>query len=415
MSDFNPAISRRAFAQAAAAGVGVAAVSGGWDFLWPESAFADENSPVEERFSYCDMCNHSPKCGITAHVRENKIVRIESRTDGYPNDPLCAKGMAAIQQLYDPERLLYPMKRTNPVKGIDEDPGWEQITWDEAYDTIAAKMQECKENYGADSVFLYCGDPKEPRGAVNRLANLFGTTTYGNESSTCAYATIIGGQLAYGIGGMGTNPTAASKSCLIWSLNPAWSLPNRFGKLVDLKKNGTKFVVVDPRVTPTVEALADVHLQPRPGTDGALALGIANCMIENGWYDREFCETWGHGWGSSRSTSRTSPLRRPRRSPGSPPIRSRLRPRSGAPTSPARPSSAQAPWCTTPTAATTRWPSACSWPFRAASTWRAALPWAAACRSTCLPPRPSSTARISTRRSRATASTSRTSPSGPST
>ena len=65
MSDFNPAISRRAFAQAAAAGVGVAAVSGGWDFLWPESAFADENSPVEERFSYCDMCNHSPKCGIT--------------------------------------------------------------------------------------------------------------------------------------------------------------------------------------------------------------------------------------------------------------------------------------------------------------------------------------------------------------
>ena len=123
MSDFNPAISRRAFDQAAAAGVGVAAVSGGWDFLWPESAFADENSPVEERFSYCDMCNHSPKCGITAHVRENKIVRIESRTDAYPNDPLCAKGMAAIQQLYDSERLLYPMKRTNPVKGIDEDPG----------------------------------------------------------------------------------------------------------------------------------------------------------------------------------------------------------------------------------------------------------------------------------------------------
>ncbi len=296
MSDFNPAISRRAFAKAAAVGVGASAVAGGFEFLWPESAFADEDSPVEERFSYCDMCNHSPKCGITAHVRENKIVRIESRTDGYPNDPLCAKGLASIQQMYDPNRLLYPMKRTNPVKGIDEDPGWEQISWDEAYDTIAAKMQECKGSYGPDSVFFYCGDPKEPRGAVNRLANLFGSTTYGNESSTCAYATIIAGQLAYGIGGMGTNPTAASKSCLIWSLNPAWSLPNRFGKLVDLKKNGTKFVVVDPRVTPTVEALADVHLQPRPGTDGALALGMANCMIENGWYDQEFCETWGHGW-----------------------------------------------------------------------------------------------------------------------
>lgn len=290
-------LSRRSFIAAGVVGaVGVSAAAGGFDFLWPEGAFADENSPVEERVSYCDMCNHTPKCGIKAFVRENKIVRIESREDGYPNDPLCAKGMASIQEIYDPHRLLYPMKRTNPVKGIDEDPGWEQITWEEAYDTIASKMQECKENYGAESVFMYCGDPKEPRGAVNRLANLFGTPTYGNESSTCAYATIIAGSLATGIGGMGANPTADSKSCLIWSLNPAWSLPNRYGKLLDLKKNGTKFVVVDPRVTPTVESLADVHLQLRPGTDGALALGIANCMIENGWYDAEFCETWGHGF-----------------------------------------------------------------------------------------------------------------------
>ena len=293
-----PALSRRSFVQAtaAAAGVAVVASAGGFDFLWPEEAFADPASPVEEKVSYCDMCNHTPKCGIRAFVRENKIVRIESREDGYPNDPLCAKGMTSIQEIYDPHRLLHPMKRTNPNKGIDEDPGWEEITWEEAYDTIASKMQETKDAYGADAVFLYCGDPKEPRGAVNRLANLFGTTTYGNESSTCAYATMIAGALVTGIQGMGSNPSAASKSCLIWSLNPAWSLPNRFGKLIDLKKNGTKFVIVDPRVTPTVEALADVHLQLRPGTDGALALGIANCMIENGWYDAEFCETWGNGF-----------------------------------------------------------------------------------------------------------------------
>lgn len=88
--------------------------STGFDIIHPEGAFA-EDAPVEIKFTYCDMCNHIPKCGIAASIKDGKVVRVEARaTEGYRADPICAKGIASLQELYDPERLLYPMARTNP-------------------------------------------------------------------------------------------------------------------------------------------------------------------------------------------------------------------------------------------------------------------------------------------------------------
>ena len=293
----NAPVSRRTFLKSGAVSAAVIALAGGgFEIAWPDEAFADADSPTETRYTYCDMCNQTPKCGIMATVKEEKIVRVEARKDGYPNTPICAKGLSSLQELYDPHRLLHPMKRTNPAKGLDEDPGWEQITWDEAYETIAEKMLAAREAHGAESVFFYCGDPKEPRGAINRLANVFGTPTNANESSCCAMAAQMGGALTYGERSFGADPSEASKSCLTWSLNPAWSMPYRYGTLLEAKARGTKFIIVDPRITPTVESLADIHLQPRPGTDGALALGIAHVMLRDGLYDADFCENWTLGF-----------------------------------------------------------------------------------------------------------------------
>lgn len=299
---FSGTVSRRSFLKAGAFTAAVVALAnGGYELRWPEEAFADQDSPEEVRYTYCDMCNQVPKCGIKATVKEGKIVRVEARKDGWPNTPICSKGLASLQELYDPHRLLYPMKRTNPTKSRDEDPGWERIGWDEAYDTIAQHMLDAKEKYGAESVMLYCGDPKEPRGAINRLANLFGTPTNSNESSCCMMAAQMGAAMVFGERSVGADPTETSKSCLIWSLNPAWSMAYRFGNLLRAKDNGTKFIVVDPRITPTVESLADIHLQPRPGTDGALALGIAHVMLRDGLYDAAFCEEWVLGFEEFRA------------------------------------------------------------------------------------------------------------------
>ncbi|MDR3136121.1 MAG: molybdopterin-dependent oxidoreductase [Coriobacteriales bacterium] len=292
------ALSRRNFvkgaacAVAAVAGASLGFRSGGIDFYYPQEAFADENSPIERRYSYCDMCNHVPKCGIVASVREDKVIRVESR-DKYPSTPLCAKGIASLQELYDPHRLLTPKIRTNAKGGPAE---WKDITWDEAYSILAERLNRVKAQHGADSVLFFCGDPKEPRGAMQRLATLFGSSSYGTESSVCAAASWMCAQLVFGQNSMGENPSDASASCLIWSLNPAWSQPNRYGVLMKQKERGCKFVVVDPRVTPTVTGMADIHLQLRPGSDGALAAGFINQLIEQDLIDHNFVDNWTHGF-----------------------------------------------------------------------------------------------------------------------
>ncbi|MDR1421796.1 MAG: molybdopterin-dependent oxidoreductase [Coriobacteriales bacterium] len=288
-------LSRRSFiaGAAGAAVIGAGLGSTVFDIFHPTEAFADENSPVELRYSYCDMCNHMPKCGIVCHVKEEKIVRVESRT-GYPSSPLCAKGIASLQELYDPNRILTPLKRINE-KGSG-DPQFEPITWDEAYATIAEKFNAVKAEHGADAVFFFCGDPKEPRGAMQRVATLFGSSSYGTESSVCAAASWLCANLVFGQQSVGADPGEDSTCSLIWSLNAAWSQPNRFNGLMSAKERGVKFVVVDPRITPVVSGLADVHLQLRPGSDGALAAGFINQIIVNEYYDKEFVENWTVGF-----------------------------------------------------------------------------------------------------------------------
>lgn len=292
----NPAFSRRTFVKGAAAVAAGTAVAGtcGFDIAHAEGTI-DPNAPVEKRYTYCDMCNQVPKCGLTAYVQDGKIVRVESRTP-HPTTPLCAKGLASIQELYDPNRLTTPLRRTNE-KGTGT-PEWEPISWDEAYETIAAEFNRVKEEYGPDAVMFYCGDPKEPRPPLQRVATLFGSSTYGLESSLCSQATQITSQLVYGKGQntMGGDPNDDTACCMIWSLNAAWSQPNRHAKFMKQKERGCKFIIVDPRITPTVTGLADIHLQPRPGTDGALALGFINILIRDDLIDHEFIEEWTHGF-----------------------------------------------------------------------------------------------------------------------
>ena len=283
-------ITRRTFLAGSAAVAGACA-AGSFTICHPEGAVAAD-APEEVRYTYCDMCNHVPKCGIAATVKDGKIVRVESR-DKYPASPICAKGLASLQELYDPHRLTAPMVRTNE-KGTGT-PEWKEITWEEAYERIASEFNRVKEEYGPEKVLFYCGDPKEPRGAMARVATLFGSPCYGAESSTCAAATWISAWLTMGALSMGTDPSDATASALVWSLNPAWSQPYRFGQMMKHKERGCKFVVVDPRITPTVTGLADIHLQLRPGTDGALAAGFLHVMFRDGMYDRDFAENWTHG------------------------------------------------------------------------------------------------------------------------
>lgn len=246
-------------------------------------------------YTYCDGCNQVPFCGIRFTRRGDVVTSVEP-WPAFPAGPLCSKGYATLQRLYHPDRLVYPLKRTNP-KG-STDPGFTRISWDEAYDTIAGQLMRIKDESGPQSVFFYVGDPKEPRAAVQRLAATYGSSNYGCESSTaCRRAAQLAEMLTYGFPTLGSLPSADTKVMLIWGTNPAHSGQPYMchGDLADAKERGVKYIVVDPRNTPLVGTLADLHLAPRPGTDAAVAAGIMHVIFAEGLEDKTFCARWIHG------------------------------------------------------------------------------------------------------------------------
>lgn len=258
-------------------------------------AAAAQNGAADEwiGYTFCDACNHVPFCGIRFHAQGNTVVRIENWKEN-PANLLCAKGITTLQRLYNPNRLLYPMKRTNP-KGAD-DPGWVRISWDEAYKTIAAKMLETRKKYGPDAVMFYAGDPKEPRPAIYRLSRYFGSTTFGTESSVgCRSGCMMAEELNFGCPQGGGAPSKDTKVFLILATN-VWAKPlGWWNAVLAAKARGCKIITIDSRRTKAAE-IADVHLMPRIGTDAALAAGIIRVLVKENLFNKAFVEQWTNGF-----------------------------------------------------------------------------------------------------------------------
>jgi anaerobic selenocysteine-containing dehydrogenase len=280
-------VGRRAFLKASGALAAAAGLTPGLPNVRERDA--EIASGEEIRRSICDMCSLG-RCGIEVLVKDGRAARVRPFKD-YPNGPPCVKGNSILFQLYHPDRLKYPMKRTNP-KGSHR-ATWQRISWDEALETIAGNITKIKEKYGAEKVLFYAGDPKDPvRPNLQRLALKFGSPNYGTESSTCHRATVV----ATGLNGAGSaGLTPATGAVVIWAHNPAWSMAREMQDLVRAKERGVKIIDVDPRIAPTTR-LADIHLQLRPGTDGALALGMARVIISEKLYDEQFVLNWTRGF-----------------------------------------------------------------------------------------------------------------------
>ena len=283
-------LGRRTFLKATGA---LGAAAAGADLLPGLSSVAaveTEAAGMEEiRRSICDMCCIG-RCGIEVFVKDGRATRVQPFKD-YPNGPICVKGNSILFQLYHPDRLKYPMKRTNP-KGSAR-AAWQRISWDEALETVAENLTKIKQKYGAEKVLFYAGDPKDAvRPNLQRLALKFGSPNYGTESSVCHRATVLATSLN---GAISTGLTPATKSVVLWAHNPGWSMPREMEELVRAKGRGVKIIDVDPRMAPTTR-LADLHLQLRPGTDGALALGMSRVIINEKLYDEQFVLNWTQGF-----------------------------------------------------------------------------------------------------------------------
>lgn len=206
--------------------------------------------------------------------------------------PDCPRGQAQLDREYHPDRLLYPLKRVGP-RGSGQ---FERVTWKEALRTIADALKRTKKAHGAATVGFFAGYTKEARPQLQRLAHAFGSPNFLTESGCCFSATMVAEKLTYGYKLKTTSTVESPKTrcVLVWSTNASGSIPPFDQHHLNQRKPGRKMIVVDPRRTETA-ALADIHLQIRPGTDGALALGFHHLIFEKGWQDQAFLDEWANG------------------------------------------------------------------------------------------------------------------------
>ena len=256
----------------------------------------NRQSVTEKIKGYCSSC--SCWCPTVAHVRDGVFIEVKVDEEQPLACPLCPKGLAGPELVYSKQRLQYPMRRTKP-KG-DPDPGWERITWDEALDTIAARLNEIKAKFGPEAVaFARSGPGGSPMGEIdpwiNRLANAFGSPNGIATTHICQWHRDCGSAYTYGnIGGRGAMGRAEferSACILIWG-NNVHATRNSLVPLIRRgQERGAKLIVIDPRQT-KMAAMADLWLQVCPGTDGALALSMVNVMIEENLFDYDFVRDW---------------------------------------------------------------------------------------------------------------------------
>jgi thiosulfate reductase/polysulfide reductase chain A len=240
------------------------------------------------------MCHN--ECGVLVRVQDGVVKKIEGDLgDPVTGGMMCSKGLATRQYIYHPDRLLHPFRRKGP-RGSGQ---WERISWETALGEIAGNLREMKEKYGPESVAFCTGTYRGWFQVFMRFANAFGSPNWGEPGmAQCMWPRCNGSALTFGKAGtfaLKCPDYPRTKCLIVWGENPAATFPLRAGQLVDAKSRGAKIIVVDPRYTATASK-ADLWLQPRPGTDGALALSMIHTIIEENLFDREFVEKWCLGF-----------------------------------------------------------------------------------------------------------------------
>ena len=244
-------------------------------------------------------------CGMLVTVDDGRVTRIDgdpqnSATGGH----VCLKGISYARRLSTPDRLLHPLRRTR-------DGRFERVTWDAALDDIASRLDRYRREEGPESVLYYEGSGSH--GALGRLAMAFWhqfggcTLTYGD---LCWPSGLEATRLTYGAN-LHNHPrhTRESRFILLWGHNPAETNVHQMRLILDAQERGCRVALVDPRSTDTSDAV-DLHLRPRPGTDAALALGLARVIVDRGLHDDSFLRQHAHGVDKYLDRLRDYPLDR---------------------------------------------------------------------------------------------------------
>ncbi len=266
---------------------------------------SDELTTRECR-ALCGICPAG--CGVVVSYDDRGRIANVRPDESAELGVICKLGEHSAEIVYSKDRILYPLRR-NGEKGTYD---FERISWDDAYDIIVTKLSEIKAKYGPDATSIYTGsgsfelslcDVYQPEGvAVSSASSVlfpFGSPNTMGVGALCYVAfAMIAPHVT--MGGMQINMFSDfenSDLIVVWGTNLATDCPPiNLKKIMEAHKKGAKIVVIDPRCTMTV-ALTDADWIPiRPGTDGALALGMCNVLIEEGLYGKSFVRDWTRGF-----------------------------------------------------------------------------------------------------------------------
>jgi anaerobic selenocysteine-containing dehydrogenase len=247
-------------------------------------------------------------CGLLIYAKDGKVERVEGDPDNpYNQGRLCPRCLAVDDIVNHEKRIIYPLKRDLADRGKDK---WQRISWDEALDTIERRFKEYKEKYGAESVVFLQGTGRDIAPYITRLAWSFGSPNYAFSLSNvaCFGPRIFAANMLAGVFMVADygqqfidrydNPQYKNPGLVaVWGNNAVVANSDgAYGHWVtDVLQRGAKLLVIDPRLT-WLAAHADLWLQIRPGSDGALALGMANVMIQEKLYDEQFVQDWCFGF-----------------------------------------------------------------------------------------------------------------------
>ncbi|MDM2818387.1 molybdopterin-dependent oxidoreductase [Citrobacter sp. Cpo102] len=296
MSNEPGVLNRRSFLKGLIALGTVAALPGG--LLTSRCALAQPPIPFNPK-TYKIYRNACPRncydtCSLKTWVKDDVITFVEGAPEStFTHGTPCVKGLSYPRRVYSPDRIKYPM-----VQDIRGSGNWRRISWDEAMQRIATKMLEIKKKDGSMLGL-----------ALTKYSGKFGVLNYAVEGmmSSLGYTTRFAGTPCwpagidaqnYDMGDMWCNDPedmVKAKYIIIWGANPAWCSMHTMKYIYQAREKGAKVVVIDPLLTQTA-AKADLYLRVRPGSDGALALGMARHLVDKGLVDQDFVNNYSHGY-----------------------------------------------------------------------------------------------------------------------
>jgi thiosulfate reductase/polysulfide reductase chain A len=283
-------ISRRSFLKLGGCSLATVLVGSHFKFV---SAFADSGATLPSDYTgniatHCSLCPN--KCGVIARVN-NGIIR---KLDPIPDHPksrgmLCAKGNAGIEVVYDPDRLKYPLIRS----GERGSGNWRRVTWDEALDYIAEKMNAIQEKYGPEGV-LFSSTEGFQEEFFLKFAEAFGSPNTVRHPTLCLAS--VNNAMFNTFGSVPHFDLRNANYVIFSGANRLESLitPDSVD-IIEGRSRGHHHVVIDPRFT-TSAAKANLWVPIKPGTDLAFALALIHMLVKEGKYDREFVTKYTHGF-----------------------------------------------------------------------------------------------------------------------